>query len=179
MNTELLLNYHGYEHFLLPHSRCTAKLAQSGEASGTAYYFPGRPLTGIRGTIMGPHIDSEQQAVAKRALLLKNKEGKERRMLTKDNMIDLIYDGLRELNAWRAAEHEILLRPDTKLLDKEGLLGSLEVVELIVMLETELTQRLNRNIRLLDEQLLSQQNPLRDIASLAAFLEDTLAREEN
>lgn len=100
-------------------------------------------------------------------------------MLTKDNMIDLIYDGLRELNAWRAGEHEILLRADTKLLDKEGLLGSLEVVELIVMLETELTQRLNRNVRLLDEQLLSQHNPLRDVATLAAFLENILAMEED
>jgi len=98
-------------------------------------------------------------------------------MLTKVNMIDLIYDGLKELNAGRAPEFAIPLRVDTKLLGKEGLLDSLEVVELIVKLEDELTLFLNHQVRLLDEQLLSQENPLRDVATLAAFLENTCLTE--
>ncbi len=93
-------------------------------------------------------------------------------MLAKVNITDLIYDGLKELNAGRAAEHEIPLRPDTKLLDRDGL-GSLEVVELVVKLEDELTLRLNRQVRLTHEQLVSEGNPLRDVESLAAFLENT------
>lgn len=93
-------------------------------------------------------------------------------MLTKVNITDLIYDGLKELNAGRAAEHEIPLRTDTKLLDRDGL-GSLEVVELVVKLEDELTLRLNRQVRLTHEQLVSEGNPLRDVESLAAFLENT------
>ena len=87
-------------------------------------------------------------------------------------MTDLIYDGLKELNAGRAAEHEIPLRIDTKLLDRDGL-GSLEIVELVVKLEDELTLRLNRQVRLTHEQLLSEDNPLQDVESLAAFLENT------
>lgn len=93
-------------------------------------------------------------------------------MLTKVNITDLIYDGLKELNAGRAAEYEIPLRTDTKLLDRDGL-GSLEVVELVVKLEDELTLRLNRQVRLTHEQLVSEGNPLRDVESLAAFLENT------
>ena len=100
-------------------------------------------------------------------------------MLTKVNVIDLIYDGLKELNAGRAAELEIPLREDVKLLDREGFLDSLEVVELIVKLEDELTLCLNRQINLLNEQLLSQENPLRDVATLAAFLENTFLTERS
>ena len=94
-------------------------------------------------------------------------------MLTKGNIIDLIYDGLKELNAGRAPENEIPLQTDTRLLDREGLLDSLEVVELIVKLEDGLTLCLNHQVRLLSEQLLSQENPLHDVATLAAFVENT------
>ncbi|HEY2914369.1 MAG TPA: hypothetical protein VGK21_13485 [Candidatus Angelobacter sp.] len=100
-------------------------------------------------------------------------------MLARVNILDLIYGGLKELNAGRPAEHEIPLQPDTRLLDREGLLDSLEVVELIVNLEDELTLCLNRQINLLNEQLLSQENPLRDVATLAAFLENTCLTERS
>lgn len=93
-------------------------------------------------------------------------------MLTKVNITDLIYDGLKELNAGRTPEHKIPLRTDTKLLGSEGL-GSLEVVELVVKLEDELTLQLNRQVKLTHEQLLSEAKPLRDVESLAAFLEST------
>jgi hypothetical protein len=46
-------------------------------------------------------------------------------------------------------------------------------VELVVKLEDELTLQLNRQVRLTHEQLLSEAKPLRNVESLAAFLEST------
>lgn len=94
-------------------------------------------------------------------------------MLAKENVLELIYDSLEEINASRSSELKIALQPDTRLLGEGGLLDSLDVVELIVKLEEQLTLRLNRHVMLLDEQLLSEENsPLCSVASLAAFLQN-------
>ena len=93
-------------------------------------------------------------------------------MLTKERCLELVYESLGDINAGRAPEFKVVLQPDTKLLGEEGSLSSLDVVDLIVKVEEELSVRLNRQVTLLDEQLLCQESPpLRDIASLAGFLE--------
>lgn len=92
-------------------------------------------------------------------------------MLATENAINLIYASLEEINSSRPPDAKIPLNHDTKLLGDDGLLDSLDVVEVVVSLERQLSRQLGRKVVLLDEEIVTHDSsPLQDVTSLAEFL---------
>lgn len=86
-------------------------------------------------------------------------------------IMPVIYETLQAFNQQVPPEQRVVAAEATVLVGPDGVLDSLAIINLLVMLEDTLSQRLGRRIMLLNEDLISQEDgPLKDIGSLAAYV---------
>lgn len=86
-------------------------------------------------------------------------------------ILSAIYETVQIFNQQVSPEQRVEAAEATVLVGPDGALDSLAIINLLVMLEDTLSQRLGRRILLLDEDLIAQENgPLKDIGSLAAYI---------
>lgn len=86
-------------------------------------------------------------------------------------ILPAVYETLRVFNQQIPPEQRVKADEATVLVGPDGVLDSLAIINLLVMLEDTLSQRLGRRVMLLNEDLISQEDgPLKDIGSLAAYV---------
>lgn len=91
--------------------------------------------------------------------------------LAKQEVLQIIYTCLGEINSERSSDAQLRLAPETRLLGSGAQLDSLEVVNLIVSLESHLADRLECPIVLVGEDTFSgDEHPFRDVDALAAYI---------
>ena len=92
-------------------------------------------------------------------------------MLTKENIIELIYDAFDEINDNLPNNKKLVKTEDEKIFGQAGKLDSLGLVNLIVQIETLLYEKFDVLIVLADEKAMSLQNsPFRDVSSLSNYI---------
>lgn len=90
---------------------------------------------------------------------------------SKQEILNLIYAVVNELNAERASEERLTNAPDTVLFGQGSKLDSLGLVGLVVGTEQRVEETLDRTISLTDERAMSQrQSPFRTIDTLAEYI---------
>ena len=88
------------------------------------------------------------------------------------DILQLIYVSIDETNRQLPAERRLVKSPGTPLLGEGSVLDSLGLISLVVAFEEALDSACGIRFNLLEEEFLGDvTGPLRDVASLAAFVE--------
>jgi acyl carrier protein len=91
--------------------------------------------------------------------------------MTSDSLIPLLYECIDEFNELNDEEMHLSKEPTEILFGKEGKLDSLDLVNLVVMIEEKLEDDLDISVSIASDKAMSQKrSPFRDIQSLADFL---------
>ena len=89
-------------------------------------------------------------------------------------ILDLIYRTIDELNEQRDPDERLSKTEDTAILGPDGL-DSLDLVNLIVLLEQLVNEEMHTEITLADERaMMMDSSPFRTVRTLAAFIESLL-----
>jgi acyl carrier protein len=97
----------------------------------------------------------------------------------KEKIQDIILDSLREFNEEADEDKLLKVSESTILLDKQGKLDSLDFVSLIVIIESNIFNKLDKNITIVSEKAFSKKySPFKDVKSLAEFIVELLESEE-
>lgn len=93
----------------------------------------------------------------------------------KDEVINIILNSLDELNQELEANIDVADGKDICLFGKNGVLDSLNLVNLIVSVEQEIEEIYGKSIILADEKAFSQrQSPFRSVETLALYIIDLI-----
>ena len=77
-----------------------------------------------------------------------------------------------------AEEEALEISEDTVLLDTDGRIDSLDFVALIVIIETNISNKLDKNINIVNEKAFSGENsPFKNVKSLIEFITELLEEE--
>jgi hypothetical protein len=88
------------------------------------------------------------------------------------DVLQLIYASLDQTNRQLPAERRVAKTPETALLGERSTLDSLALINFIVAFEEAVEQAQGVRLNLLEEEILGDPaGPLRDVASLAAFVQ--------
>ena len=91
----------------------------------------------------------------------------------------VILDSLKEFNEEKAKDEALEISNDTILLDKQGKLDSLDFVTLIVIIESNMFNKLGKNITIVSEKAFSKKySPFKNVETLMDFIVELLEREE-
>lgn len=91
--------------------------------------------------------------------------------LEQDEILQAIYRCLGEINAERSSQNPVPLDLETRLLGSSAELDSLELVNLVVRLESLLAERLGRPIVLVDQDAFSEtSDPFRNVQTLVRYV---------
>jgi len=86
--------------------------------------------------------------------------------------IELVYKAVDEVNAQNPSSPPVEKSPETRLLDSQGGVDSLTLVNLVVAIEQIVFDETGQSIALADESIFSSSdNPLKSIGSLASHLD--------
>ena len=92
-----------------------------------------------------------------------------------DNILDIVWGAVDQINA-TANEGELIAKePDTPLLGSDDGIDSLCFVNLIVALEEQIQQKKNKSVLIVSEETLAlEEHPFRTVRTLADYLEKLL-----
>src|SRR5262245_36424414 len=94
---------------------------------------------------------------------------------TEDQVLQVVYQALDEINPQLPADRRLKKSPDTALFGHAGSLDSLGLVNLIVAVEQAVEDELGASLTLADEKAMSQSSsPFRTIGTLAAYVQRQL-----
>ena len=92
-------------------------------------------------------------------------------MVSRQDVVSLVLDCVKDLNRTRAPDKQVRLSEDTVLLGREGALESLALVSLIVDVEQRASDAFGKAVTLADERAMSlRQSPFRTIGSVCDYL---------
>jgi acyl carrier protein len=92
------------------------------------------------------------------------------------NALALVYQAVDQVNAQSVDGPKIVKDPNTPLLDSQGGIDSLGLVNLVVTLEQIVYDQTEKSITIADENVYSSpETPFRTLGSLAAYLEKMVA----
>ena len=95
---------------------------------------------------------------------------------TKENILEIIYGALRNINEERAADDQIALSEGTLLFGGDSSLDSLSLVSVIVDVETKVGDELGTHILLTDDKAMSRKvSPFTDVRSLTEYIMELLS----
>lgn len=96
--------------------------------------------------------------------------------MSHDNeILDCIYEAIRELNGQLPPEERLTTAPETVLQGEGAALDSLALINFLVLLEDGVEARLGRRVVLLDERHMAAENgPFRTVETLAAHVTSAL-----
>ena len=94
------------------------------------------------------------------------------------DILELVYSAIDEVNAQAAEGAAIDKRPETRLLGGERGLDSLTFVNLVVAIEEQIQNGLGKSVVLVDEDSMAlQEHPFRTVGTLAAYVEKVIAKQ--
>lgn len=96
----------------------------------------------------------------------------------KEKIKEIIFDSLREFNEEAPESGTLEISEDTVLLDSDGRIDSLDFVALIVIIETNISNKLDKNINIVNEEAFSgEKSPFISVKSLIEFIGELLEAE--
>ena len=97
----------------------------------------------------------------------------------RQEILELVYAAIDEVNAQSANGAGIAKMPDARLLGDQGV-DSLTFVNLVVALEEQIQNGLGKAVVLVDEDSMSlQEHPFRTVGTLADYVEKIIAKQPN
>jgi len=97
----------------------------------------------------------------------------------KEKIKNIILDSLKEFNEEKGEDEALDISKDTILLDKEENLDSLDFVSLVVIIESNIFNKLCKNITIVSEKAFSKKySPFKNVGSLTEFIVELLESEE-
>jgi len=97
----------------------------------------------------------------------------------KEKIKNIVMDSLLELNEETDDNKVLEISENTILLDKKGKLDSLGFVTLVVIIESNIFNKLDKNITIVSEKAFSKKySPFKDVKSLIGFIIELLESEE-
>jgi len=101
-------------------------------------------------------------------------------MSANNNVLQLIYNSVDEINQELPADSQLEKAPDTILYGQSGKLDSLGLVSLIVAIEQNVEEVFTKTILLADEKAMSQErSPFRTIGSLRDYVVQLLEEPDD
>lgn len=92
-----------------------------------------------------------------------------------EQIIQIVYHAIENLNMERASDNKVPVAMDTLLLAEEGLVDSLELVSLVVDVETAIGDIFKCEVSLTDDEAMSRdESPFHSIASLCNYINEVL-----
>jgi acyl carrier protein len=92
-----------------------------------------------------------------------------------NEILNIVYEAISELNELSEKKIEFTSQEKTKLYGSGGSLDSLSLVNLIVLVEQKIEEKLNKSLVLADEKAFSQNNsPFATIDSLVEYIKELL-----
>lgn len=92
-----------------------------------------------------------------------------------DKIFDAIYLAIDEINDTLPKSKQIAKNPNSVLFGRDGVLDSIALVNLIVGVESNIEDLLDKTITLADEKAMSQANsPFRTVQTLADYIKQIL-----
>ena len=96
----------------------------------------------------------------------------------KEKIKNIILDSLKEFNEEKDEDEALEISKDTILLDKKGNLDSLDFVTLVVIIESNIFNKLSKNITIVSEKAFSKKySPFKNINTLTEFIAELLESE--
>jgi acyl carrier protein len=100
-------------------------------------------------------------------------------MALREQLIDLVYQVIRDINADLPVDQKLAESPDTVLLGFGGFLDSLQLVRLLLSLERKIETAFDAKPALMEDvELLSENGPLNNVGSLSDYLASLLVPAE-
>ena len=97
----------------------------------------------------------------------------------KEKIKNIVMDSLQEFNEEKGKDEALEISKNTILLDKQGKLDSLDFVTLIVIIESNIFNKLDKNITIVSEKAFSKKySPFKDVESLTEFIAELLESEK-
>ena len=96
--------------------------------------------------------------------------------LSKEKIVQIIYDSVDEVNETLAEEERLNKLPDTLLAGEKGNLDSLGLINFIIEVEGRIQKNLGLNLNLV-EALESPEKPMASIYQLAEYIETQINGE--
>ena len=101
-------------------------------------------------------------------------------MKTNNNVIQIIFNSIEEINGQLHKNHQLEKSTKTVLFGKNGKLDSLGLVNLIVAVEQNIEDGFEISITLADERAMSQKHsPFSTVGSLADYIEMLIEEKTN
>ena len=97
----------------------------------------------------------------------------------KEKIQEIILASLKEFNEEEDESNLLEVSKNTILLDKKGKLDSLGFVTLVVIIESNIFNKLDKNITIVSEKAFSKKySPFKDVESLTEFIAELLESEK-
>jgi len=97
----------------------------------------------------------------------------------KEIIKNIVMDSLQEFNEETDNNKALETSENTILLDKKGNLDSLDFVTLVVIIESNIFNKLGKNITIVSEKAFSiKYSPFKDVESLTEFIVELLENEK-
>ena len=97
----------------------------------------------------------------------------------KEKIQEIILDSLKEFNEEKAKDDVLEISNDTVLLDVNGKIDSLDFVTLIVIIENNIFNKMDKNITIVSEKAFSKiYSPFKNIETLTEFIVELLEKEK-
>ena len=97
----------------------------------------------------------------------------------KEKIKNIILDSLQEFNEEADEDKLLEVSESTILLDKQGTLDSLDFVTLVIIIESNIFNQLDKSITIVNEKAFSKKySPFKDVESLIEFIVELLESEE-
>jgi len=95
----------------------------------------------------------------------------------RDEILELVYAAIDEVNAQAADKVMVEKSPDAALLGGEKGVDSLTFVNLVVAIEERVQKKLKKSVVLVDEDSMAlQEQPFRTVGTLASYVEQVVDR---
>jgi acyl carrier protein len=92
-------------------------------------------------------------------------------MLQKDEVVNIIFHALNNINEERGVDEQLDVGMNTKLFGSDAALDSLSLVSMIIDVEGDVSDALGRSISLTDDRAMSQQvSPFDDVRTLTDYI---------
>ena len=97
----------------------------------------------------------------------------------KEKIKNIVMDSLQEFNEEADEDKLLEISENTILLDKKGKLDSLDFVTSVVIIESNIFNKLGKNITIVSEKAFSKKySPFKNVKSLIKFIVELLENEE-
>lgn len=97
----------------------------------------------------------------------------------KEKIKNIVTNSLQEFNEEVDEDKLLEISKNTILLDKKGKLDSLDFVTLLLIIESNIFNKLGKNITIVSEKAFSKKySPFKDVESLTEFITELLENEK-